>query len=99
MPDEKTRIDFESLLPYPTEIDGSFALEDGDLTTCYRVLLSLHQLMSDACALPLPGANRLICTIMRSDLDRALLAVRTIQDMQCPDTQEEQPAESMPAPA
>jgi hypothetical protein len=80
MPDD-SRIDFESLLPYPTEIDGSFQLDNGELVTCYRVLLSLHQFLSDAQELPIPSPNRLLCRVMQADLDRALLAVRTIHEM------------------
>ena len=83
MPEREGQLDFESLLPFPAELDGCTQLEDADMVTCYRVLLSLHQLMSNALALPIPGPNRLICGIMRADLDRALLAVRTIQRNEC----------------
>ncbi len=93
MPDE-SRIDFESLLPYPTEIDGSFQLDNGELITCYRVLLSLHQFLSDAQALPIPGPNRLLCRVMQADLDRALLAVRTIHEMNMPAVPEGAAAET-----
>jgi hypothetical protein len=81
MPEREEPIDFESLLPFPAELDGSMQLENPDLITCYRVLLSFHQLLSHALDLPIPAPNRLICKIMRADLDRALLAVRTINEM------------------
>lgn len=81
MPEREEPIDFESLLPFPAELDGSMQLENRDLITCYRVLLSFHQLLSDALILRLPGPNQVICKIMRADLDGALLAVRTINEM------------------
>jgi hypothetical protein len=93
MPDE-SRIDFESLLPFPTELDGSFQLDNGELVTCYRVLLSLHQFLSDAQELPIPGPNRLRCRVMQADLDRALLAVRTIHEMNMPAAHEGADAEA-----
>jgi hypothetical protein len=93
---DQDRIDFESLLPFPTEIDGSFQLDNGELVTCYRVLLSLHQFLSDAQALPIPGPNRLLCRVMQADLDRALLAVRTIHEMNMPTAPEDADAEAAP---
>ena len=91
---DQDQIDFESLLPFPTELDGSFQLDNGELVTCYRVLLSLHQFLSDAQELPIPGPNRLLCRVMQADLDRALLAVRTIHEMNMPAAHEGADAEA-----
>jgi hypothetical protein len=82
------QIDFRTLLPFPKELDGSVHVDDGNLITCYRVLLTLHQLLSDAQSLQLPGTNRKLCQIMRNDMERALLTIRTIQEIQFLDTEE-----------
>ena len=81
-PVEEPPVEFRSLLPFPTDEEGSFDIEREDLITCYRVLLSFHQLMSDAVALRPPPLNRHLCEIMRKDLDRALLAIRTINQIE-----------------
>ena len=95
MPKEN-QIDFESLLPYPSELDGCFQLDNGEIVTCYRTLLSLHQFLSDAQALPIPATNRLLCRVMQADLDRALLAVRTIHEMNAAGVPEDVTSEGAP---
>ena len=90
MSEAHEQIDFKTLLPFSAELDGSVHLPDGALVTCYRVLLTFHQLMSDVLAQPqLPRPNRVICRIMRHDLDRALLAMRTINDINAGEEQRE----------